>query len=203
MRAHSFRVFAVLLLMIGCGDDGGSADAGARDASTVDVGAGDATPGRDTGPPPADGATTGPLDTCFAGLTRNGDLFMGIQDMTDAAGTLRIRYARESIGIGTGETWEYETRRFGMVRGSMTLCVTERANLLYVTGHHNWNDTVTAVSGAEQYDVHLFYDTGTAGWAYTLTIRDSTTGAVREGPISLLAAGCVGDPLIERMACVM
>lgn len=165
---------ALLLLMAqpGCSESHRAGDAGTHDASTGD--AGELT-----------------LDACFAGLApRPNGSFVGTLVFESEDGSVEVRLAREpGDRTSVGETFPYDLVRFGIERNGVVECITDRDQLAYDFGHHNWNDTATA-EGNATYMVTIRLDTtdDPVVWVDTLQINEAA-------PITLRATACDVTPL--------
>ena len=156
---------ALLLLMAqpGCSESHRAGDAGTHDASTGD--AGELT-----------------LDSCFAGLApRPNGSFVGTLVFESEDGSVEVRLAREpGDRTSVGETFPYDLVRFGIERNGVVECITDRDQLAYDFGHHNWNDTATAEGNATYVVVSRFINLDfPATWEDTLQINDAAPMTLR------------------------
>jgi hypothetical protein len=160
------------------------------------------TDARDTGVAPDVGAPLS-LDECFAGLSAPGTLWIDIQDFRSRDGSITVRRARQPSSA-IGMTVPYRYIRFGMVRGSAAVCVTQAADLSYVHAHHNWAEQLDARTPATVYRLKETFDPGrTSTWSFTLTLFNRGTLVPDEGPITLIKAGCRALPATAtRDACM-
>lgn len=139
------------------------------------------------------------LDECFDGIapSRAAAAFVQIQTLETEDSSVRLRIAVEpGDAMAVGETFAYELVRFGVTRDGETVCVTDRASLAYVWGHHNWNEVTTATVGADVYEVRSLFEftSDDSVWADTLTVRPTAGGAASLDAVTLVEAGCRSIP---------
>lgn len=151
-----------------------------------------ASPGAsDAAPPPP---STAGLDDCFRGLAPALPRFIEVQTLTSAGG-LTIRRARTpGDGIAVGETFPYVLIRFGVSDASGGRCISERAQMTYRYGHHNWHDSMEATAGNLVYRLEEKLNLGptTSSWDFTVTVLEG--GTPRQGPLPMTEAGCYTLP---------
>jgi len=130
------------------------------------------------------------LDACFEGLAPTGDAsFVGTLHFESLDGSIRVRFARQpGDRTSVGETFPYDMVRFGIERNGVVECITDRDQLAYDFGHHNWNDTATA-EGNATYVVNIRLDNtdDPVVWVDTLQINEAA-------PITLRATDCDVTP---------
>jgi hypothetical protein len=183
------RCVLIVLLLGGCGDDGGPVDSG---------------PGSDSGRDAAtDAGPGGDLDDCFADFAPS--RYAVVQTLATADGTIRIRTGSE-LGdrMAVGETFAFDLKRFGITRGGTTTCITELSALSYDFGHHNWDETLSATSGGDRFEVTMQYNIvgKPPAWDDQLRIYDAGSTTPREGPLPLDDDGCYSIPGGDLNACL-
>lgn len=204
---HLARSTLLTLLLAACGSEARVPPPAGRDAST-DAGASgrDAAAGLDAGTPGADAAVPGTdagaaasLEACMEGLAPRPNRFVEILQLRTRPAGYRVILAREPGDRpgAIGETFPLDLIRFAVETptGERT-CVTDRAQLSYTFGHHNWNEHAEITVGARRYVLELrYFNNGVAAWDDILTVQDSTSGAVLEGPLTLEDEACRSIPL--------
>jgi len=128
---------------------------------------------------PAGGADTASggdsFETCIP--PRTPDFFVQTIELESADRATRVRLQVEpGEGNAVGETFAFHLHGFALEHDGVTTCVTEQTALTYVWGHHNWNETATAIDGATTYIVRMTFDwtlDGTPVWDDRISARDA------------------------------
>lgn len=192
---HAPRALLVLVAMFAlaaCDDEGTPQDS----PDTSDATSADATPDTSSSDTTADTTPVEPttLEACVRDVPPQGRV---VEYLTLASQepALRVRLARRvTDGMAVGETFALELAAFGLEEdGELKACIHDPAQLDYVWGHHNWNETATATDGDITWEVRLVIDFSGLDLAWTDTL-EARGGAAPFGPLPLTATDCATDP---------
>lgn len=167
------------VLLLACGEGGGSPpDAG-----------GDTGAAPDGALPDGGGADSPPGSACSQSV---GGPIGGVHVLRfqQAAPATRVHLRRRYVRSGAGESAIYELAGMWIEREGGCLAITDSAALGYTNSHHNWRDRATGTADGVQYLVVMDKEIATQTWTLQLTGTSAGgTGGAAFAPVALTATG--------------